>query len=340
MQKFLAGSIRVIRPLWKLVAAAAVALVLFMVIINGIKNPVEGPTNDFSASFTDVSGLRPNADVRMRGVKVGKVTSIDLDQGNGTDAVADVSFTLADGQTLTAKSRLAVKYANLSGVRYLDVVDTGDGAPATHHVPVANTVPSFDITELFNGLQPVLQTLSPAEINQFSNNALTLIQGDGSGLAPMLASVNTLSRYTADRQKVISTLVDNLSTVSDSLGGKSPQILEFIKNIEAPIDSALSVLDQFRTASLYGPELMGTVNSILAGVGIETTTDVDKTLSQAFPTIDNMWKSLQLLPTVLDGLQKPTAAPAAAAGCSKGELPLPAMGQVLLNGSGVVVCRG
>jgi phospholipid/cholesterol/gamma-HCH transport system substrate-binding protein len=339
MGGLLAGSARITKPLWKLIAAAVVALVLFIVIINGIKNPVSGKTDGYTADFTDVSGLRPNADVRIRGVKVGKVTAIDLSQGDDNNAVARVAFTLTDGHTLTGTSTVAVKYANLSGVRYLDVVGGAEGGETTHHLTVSNTTPSFDITELFNGLQPVLQTLSPQEINAFSNNALALLQGDGGGLAPMLESVNTLSRYTADRQKLISTLVANMSRISDSLGGKSPQIIEFLRDIEAPVNSALTVLDEFRKASLYGPSFMGVVNSILSGLGIETDTDVDKALTEAFPSVENLWKSLELLPTVFEGLQVPAATPTNNTRCSKGELSLPEMGQILINGSGVVVCR-
>ncbi|MDS1114811.1 MCE family protein [Gordonia westfalica] len=328
-----------IRPLWKLIAAAAVAAILFVAITNGIKNPVAGDTGKYTADFTDASGLRPNADVRIRGVKVGKVTAIEMRQSEA-GAHAEVSFTLLEPHRLTDETKAAVKYANLSGVRYVDVTGVDGAGESRTHLPVKQTVPSFDITELFNGLQPVLQTLSPEEINTFSQNALTVLQGDGGGLAPMLKSVDTLSRYATDRQRIISVLVDNMSRISDTLGGKSPQILEFLRDIEAPVDSALTVLDEFRKASEYGPSFMGVVNSILSGLGIQPDTDVDRFLTDAFPTIDNLWRSLEMFPTMLEGLQSPVSAPMKEKRCSKGKLALPAMAEVLVNGSGVVVCRG
>ncbi len=335
----MSGALRIVKPLWKLIAAAIVAAILFVVIINGIKNPVGGTTAGYTADFTDVAGLRPNADVRIRGVKVGKVTAIDMKQADGR-AYAQVGFTLVEPNVLTQKARAAVKYANLSGVRYVDLTGTDAGGAPTDHLTVEQTVPSFDITELFNGLQPVLQTLSPDEINAFSQNALTLLQGDGGGLAPMLRSVDTLSRYASDRQRVITALVVNMSRISDRLGGKSPQIIEFLHDIEAPVDSTLTVLDEFRKASDYGPSFMGVVNSILSTLGIQPDTDVDRALTQAFPSVDNLWKALEMLPTVFDGLQSPVTAPGPAAKCSRGHLELPEMVAVLVNGSGVVVCRG
>ncbi|SDU69335.1 MlaD family protein [Gordonia westfalica] len=333
-----AGAARIMRPLWKLIAAAAVAAILFAAITNGIKNPVDGTTAQYTADFTDASGLRPNADVRIRGVKVGKVTAIEMRQSEDA-AHAEVSFTLLEPHKLTDQTKAAVKYANLSGVRYVDVTGVDGQGESVTHLPVKQTIPSFDITELFNGLQPVLQTLSPQEINSFSQNALTLLQGDGGGLAPMLKSVDTLSRYATDRQQVISVLVANMSRISDTLGGKSPQILEFLRDIEGPVDSTLTVLDEFRKASEYGPSFMGVLNSILSGVGIQPDTDVDRILTEAFPTVDNLWRSLEMLPTMLEGLQSPVTAPMPEKRCSKAELALPAMAKVLINGSGVVICR-
>ncbi|MBD0023230.1 MCE family protein [Gordonia pseudamarae] len=335
----LAGSIRVIRPLWKLIVAALAALVLYFVIANGITAPYSGSTREYSADFTDATGLRPNADVRIRGVKVGKVTGVELQQTDDNSAVAKVEFTVNQDHSLTTESKAAVRYANLSGVRYLDVTGADGRGERVRHLPTANTVSSFDVTELFNGLQPVLQTLSPEEINDFSNNALTVLQGDGSGLAPLLKSVDELSRYTANREKTISTLVGNMARISDSLGGTSPQILQFLKEIEVPIDSVLTVLDEFRKADKYGPPLMTVLNQLMAAIGLQTTTDLDQELARAFPDINNMWKSMDLFPSVVESMQLPAIASEKTNKCSKGELPLPELGQILVNGSGAVVCR-
>lgn len=339
MSRLQGVSRHILKPLWKLAVAAVVAVVLLVLILNGIKNPVSGDTNSYTADFTDVSGLHPNADVRIRGVKVGKVTDVSLRQEDDR-ASATVTFTLVKPHRLTAQSKIAVKYANLSGVRYLDTTGVDGAGETLHHLPVAQTIPSFDITQLFNGLQPVLETLNPAEINTFSSNALTLLQGDGEGLDPMLESVNRLSQYATDRQKVISTLVANLSRISDSLGGKSPQIIEFMRYIQTPIDSAMTVLDQFKKGDQYGPAFMGVVNSLLSGLGINPETDVDQVLSTAFPHIDNLWKALGLLPTVFAGLQQPSVVSRVDTRCPRGTLPLPALGKVLVNGSGVVLCKG
>lgn len=334
---------RMIVPVLKVVGAAVVAALLFVLITNAIKNPVSSTTSDYRAEFSDVSGLRPNADVRIRGVRVGKVTSVAYHQ-DGTRSSALVDFTVEQSRVLTDQTRLAIKYANLSGIRYLDVSDSGGNGSERDEFGLEQTTPSFDITGLFNGLQPTLQALQPSEINEFTRNALALVQGDGGGLEPMLKSIDTLARYTTDRERVISVLVDNLGRISKTLGGRSPQIIEILHLLEAPINKAMSVLEEFGKGARFGPPLMGTLDQILAGLGIEETadSDVERLFSQAFPTLGDLGSALSLIPTIARGVanaQTGASVPSADQ-CSRGVVQLPAAVQVLLGGNTVVVCKG
>lgn len=331
-------------PAIKVIGAGVVAALLFVLITNAIKNPTSSPTATYQGVFSDASGLRPNADVRIRGVRVGKVTSVEYQQ-EGTRASAQVEFTVEESRRLTDETRLAIKYANLSGIRYLDVTGTGaSDSTQRNSFGLEQTTPSFDITELFNGLQPTLQALQPSEINEFTQNALALVQGDGGGLEPMLGSIDKLARYTSDRERVISVLVDNLARISETLGGKSPEVIEILRLLEAPINKAMSVLDEFSKGARFGPPLMGTIDSILAGLGIEETADTDfeRLFSEAFPVLGDLSSALSLIPTITAGVAK-TKVPAGAesdARCSRGTVALPATVEVLLGGSTVTVCKG
>ena len=41
--------------------------------------PIIGAGSSYSAEFSEAAGLKPGNEVRIAGVKVGKVTSVDLD---------------------------------------------------------------------------------------------------------------------------------------------------------------------------------------------------------------------------------------------------------------------
>ena len=57
---------------WRISVALALAVVLFVLLANTLTNPVAVDTRTYTADFTDASGLHPDGDVRVRGVRVGK----------------------------------------------------------------------------------------------------------------------------------------------------------------------------------------------------------------------------------------------------------------------------
>ncbi|MVU80729.1 MCE family protein [Nocardia sp. ET3-3] len=317
-----------------------VAVALFQIVISAIKNPVNGETHGYRAEFTDVSGLHVNGDVRIKGVRVGKIQSIALVRRDGK-SIADVGFSLEKPYRLTDNTVLAVKYQSLTGIRYMDLQQPSEGGHPTDHLDTAMTRPSFDITQLFNGLQPVLNTMSTDEINAFTQNAISLLQGDGTGLTPMLDSVQKLADLAHDREQVISTLTANLSRISDSMGGKSPQVMDFLKSVSFPIAKAMTVLNEFQKTATFGPEFLTPVYRLITELGLSPDLDIDKLLSQAFASVPAAADALRLLPVAFAGMQVPqlSSAQSGAMTCSNGVAQLPTEVNVLLNGSEVVVCN-
>lgn len=324
--------------LLKLACAALVAALLFVIVINGIKNPAKNADGHYVADFADVSGLHINGDVRSKGVQIGKVTSIDLLRQGGR-SIAKVGFTLVKPFVLTDTTVLAVKYQNLTGIRYVDLQVPDQPGKPVDHLTVRQTRSSFDITQLFNGLQPVLSTMSADQINVFTQNAITLLQGDGGGLAPMMDSVQKLADMARDRQRVISTLTANISHISDSMGGKSPQVMDFMHAVEIPVDKAMTILDEFQKTNVLGPEFMTPVHRLITELGLNGEFNVDELLQHTFSSLSGAANAMRLLPVTLAGLQLPAMAAGKTLGCSNGVMKLPTDVKVLLNGSEVVVCN-
>ncbi|UYP18648.1 MCE family protein [Rhodococcus sp. Z13] len=320
----------------KLVIAAVISAVLFALVISAMRSPVSGQTRTYTAEFSDVSGLGANGDIRTRGVRIGKVGSIELIERDGK-TIAEVEFTMEEPYELTDTTTLAVKYQNLTGVRYIDA-DFGDGSGTpVDRLPLESTKPSFDITSLFNGLQPVLATMSTEDINRFTENAIALLQGDGSGLKPMLDDAQKLADLASDREQVISTLVDNLARISDSMGGRSDGVVEFLRSVSFPIGKAMTVLDEFYKTATYGPQFLTPVKRLLDAYGLAPGADVDAMMASAFASLEEAAEAVRLLPPAVAGLQVPASVPAG--GCSNGIAQLPTDVEVLLNGSEVVVCN-
>lgn len=111
----------------KIVAFAAVIGVLTYVIIAILEPSSDGPSSERSAVFSDASGLKPRDGVRLAGVKVGYVTAIDL-----KGATAVVHFQLNDDVTITSNTTAAVRYQNLLGQRYVELIGAEQGKTQGH----------------------------------------------------------------------------------------------------------------------------------------------------------------------------------------------------------------
>jgi phospholipid/cholesterol/gamma-HCH transport system substrate-binding protein len=325
----------------RLVIFASVMLVLLVVVFQAIEHPIDGATDSYRAVFTDANGLHPGDDVRLYGVRVGKVDGMALDGSS-----ARVSLTVQQGHSIYPDSRLAIRYQSLTGKRYLDIQQHSDGAatirPGTT-IGTEQTIPAFDVTTLFNGLQPVLAELSPADLNQFTTSLLGVINGDGTGLGPALDAIERLSSYVTDRQAVISTLVHNMAAIADKIGGESGNAMVMLTRLTeifvALQERSDGLVDFGRTIP---PVLVPTV-SLLRTLGLtgDPNPDFDNTLRTVFPDPQQAMDTLGRLPTLIQSLS--ALIPAAGSGvnqsCSHGAAQAPHPLQILIGGQRITLCN-
>ena len=329
-----------IAALWRLAIVGALGVVLLVLVANAITQPVESKVDSYTAEFTDVSGMHTGADVRVRGIRVGKVNAIEL-RRRSAQTIAQITFTFDSNYGIGPDTMLAVKYQALTGLRYVDVVNATDGkqtASSIKHIPTSMTQPSFDITKLFNGLQPMLATLSPDDSNTFTANVESFLAGDGTGLAPVLESIHTLTRFLADRQHVVATLLQNLKVVADAMTGHAKDYIQIIEWAQQPIDGAMTVLDEFRKSLLYGPEFMSAAVRLFDNIGLTPGADIDGGLDKAFTNLDDTITAFKFIPVIWDNIPPPSQA-GQPLECSRGRAELPLPVDVLLNGQKVVLCK-
>ncbi|MEV0686725.1 MCE family protein [Nocardia sp. NPDC050378] len=327
---------------WRLAVFGAAMIVLLSLVVTAIQRPVAGDTVDYRAVFTDVNGLKTGDDVRLYGVQIGKVKDIAL---SGSEAVVRIS--VRSGSSVHDNSRLAIRYQNLTGQRYIDLQQQANPTgrtPAGATIGTDRTTPSFDVTALFNGLKPVLATLSPEALNQFTTSLLAVIEGDGNGIGPALAAIATLSGYVADRQALITTMITNLAGISDALGGRSQHLVTLLSKLADVFTSLQIKVDGLIDFAMTAPPVLGPVDSLMATLGLteDENPDLASALRQAVPDPAAVAEILGKLPALLASLR--AALPPTGAGvemsCTKGEAEVPAPVAILFAGQKVSVCRG
>ncbi|GAB2759845.1 MCE family protein [Nocardioides salsibiostraticola] len=206
----------------KFSAFAALSAVLLVLLVNTMLNGLGEESRDFLADFEDVSGLRTGDDVKVAGVRVGRVSSIDV-----TTDGAQVGFELAVDQPILDTTAVVMRYQNLLGQRYLALVqgpDRGADLPAGTTIPMTMTSPGFDLTELLNGFRPLFQVLQPSDVNDLATSLVKVLQGEGGTVETLLQQTARLTTFIADRDALIGDVLTNLTPVLTNLNGQGTEL--------------------------------------------------------------------------------------------------------------------
>lgn len=193
-------------------------------------------TNDYEAEFVDVAGVVTGDDVRIAGVKVGSVKSIETvnpDGGETNDTRAVVTISVFESSTLTKASTASIRFRNLVGQRYIQLAEgMGDSSVLEPGgtIPISQTSPALDLTVLFNGFKPLFEALSPDDLNKLSFEVISVFQGEGGTLKSLLNSTASVTQTLANRDDLIADLLDNLDFVLDRVADRESELSALIKN--------------------------------------------------------------------------------------------------------------
>ncbi|WP_409061850.1 MCE family protein [Streptomyces sp. SYP-A7185] len=191
-----------------------------------------GQTRSYRAWFTDATGLNEGDSVRVAGVEVGQVSSIEIVQRR----YAQVEFTLTAQRRMPASATASIKYLNMIGQRFVDLRrgagPVGDTLEPGQTIPLSRTTPALDLTQLFNGFRPLMQGLSPQETNKLTGSIVQVLQGEGGTVESLLATVGSLTTTVAAKDRVIGQVIGNLNRVLKTVNTRQKGFTELIGTVE------------------------------------------------------------------------------------------------------------
>lgn len=244
--------------LFKFLAFALVAVLLFLLLLNTMINQLPNGSRAFTAYFTSVSGLTPGSDVRVAGVRIGKVSDIQLVTNggasqtgipntgpNGEAKVAAVTFDVENSQAVYKSTQVKMLYQNLLGQRFLsmyqDTTTPGLMTPANAlsagaHILATQTDPGFDLTQLLDGFRPLFQVLQPDQVNQLAGSIIQVLQGEGGSIENLLQQTNQLTNFLADRDQIVGQVLTNLTPVLNDFAGQGTQLASTVTSLRQLMD--------------------------------------------------------------------------------------------------------
>lgn len=216
---------------------ALVAVLLTSMVAGTLSRAQRGDAITITAVFRDATGLRSGDDVRVAGVRVGRVTGTEV--GTGDDkGLAIVTMSVAADQVLHDDVTASIDYLNLMGQRYVALSRPDRAANAGRlgddaRIPLERTRPALDLTAMFNAFEPVFDLLQPGDVNLLATNIVQVLQGQGPTIQHLLEQTAELTRGLTDREDTLARVVDNVTLVLETTDAHRAEITGLVQGLDA-----------------------------------------------------------------------------------------------------------
>lgn len=206
----------------------ATILALIVVAFRADDLPIIGGGDTYYANFAEAGGLKANDEVRIAGVRVGKVDTVELDG----DQVR-VAFKVDNAADFGPESRASIRVKTLLGAMFLAIEPAGGGQmDEGSEIPVERTSSPYDVVEAFSGLAETSADIDTDQLAESLRTMAELTRNTPEEFRSALAGVSALSRNLAARDEQINTLLVNLQKVSGVLADRDDDIVGLMRDAD------------------------------------------------------------------------------------------------------------
>jgi phospholipid/cholesterol/gamma-HCH transport system substrate-binding protein len=212
-------------PIGVAAVGIVILLVLGMLAYRADELPVIGGGTTYSAYFSEAAGLKDGQEVRVAGVKVGKVTGVAL-AGNKvkvTFRVKDTWVGNATRATIMIKTLLGSKYLQLDPLGYRK-------QDPSRPIPLDRTVAPYDVTTAFQDLGRTFEDLDTAKLAASLETISTTFEDTPASVRVALQGLSSLSTTIASRDAELSRLLAGTKQLSGTIAAQNGQFEALFKD--------------------------------------------------------------------------------------------------------------
>jgi phospholipid/cholesterol/gamma-HCH transport system substrate-binding protein len=213
----------------RIIAIAAVAAVIALVSAGLVLT--SGGGKQVTAYFTETIGVYPGSTVRILGVAVGKINSV---QPEGRQV--KVTMTINDGVPVSANAGAVVVAASVVSDRYIQLTPPWTSGPqlADHAViPASRTATPLEVDQLYASLTKLANDLGPNGANAhgalsdaINTGAANLAGSNGKNFNTMITKLGQATRTLSGSRDDFFATIDNLQQFTAMLKSDDSQVRE------------------------------------------------------------------------------------------------------------------
>jgi len=287
-------------------ALTCFGLLLFLWLAFGGPIPLKAKGYRFQASFAEATQLAQESDVRISGVPVGKVKTLEPDKETGrTVAVIEMDAKYAP---VHSDAKAILRQKTLLGETYVELTP---GSKSAKPIPENGTLKSTQISETVE-LDEILRAFDPKTRNAFQTWMQAQAQGiDGYGrdvndalgnLAPFAEDTASLVDILNRQQGAVQRLVSNSGVVFGALSERQGQLQSLIRNSNTVFSTTAArdreLQESFVALPTFEDESRITVRRLA-----EFAKDTDPLVTQLRPAARELSPTLQDLALIAPDLK-------------------------------------
>ncbi len=271
-------------------------LVLLVGAFNAAKLPLIGGGTEYTAYFTESANVKSEDEVRIAGIKAGKVDTVSVDPGKG---LVKVSFQIKDGW-VGDESTIDIKLKTLLGAKYLSINSAGTKAQdpskaicdETKQHTCRRTTSPFDVYPAFTALTKTVQKINTPNLQAAFKTLAQDFSGTPDSVRPLVTGLSRLSTTIASRDVKLQTLVHSANQVTGTLADQDQRITALLHDGSLLLDELNSRRDAIHSLLLNTVTLSTQLRGLVA--------DNQKTLGPLLDSLDTFIKILQTNQDSLD----------------------------------------
>ncbi|WP_432116877.1 MCE family protein [Streptomyces sp. bgisy032] len=211
------GPFRERNPIVVGAAGLTVLALLTAAAFNADSLPVIGDGETYSAAFAEAGGLKPGDEVRIAGVKVGKVEEVGLDGDH-----VKVTFKIKGEPELGTSTGASIRVKTILGAKYLALHPEGRGRlrPGSE-IPLKRTVPAYDVVQAFSDLTTTTEQVDTDRVAKALDTISTTFEDSPPEVRQSIKGLSKISRTVASRDKALKELLDHANGVTGVLADRS-----------------------------------------------------------------------------------------------------------------------
>ncbi|MEU8343452.1 phospholipid/cholesterol/gamma-HCH transport system substrate-binding protein [Actinomadura meyerae] len=220
-----------------------------------------------SGEFSDTAGLKKGQDVRVAGVKSGRITSVEPDFRHGKIIV---TWHVNAGIDLGPKTRAEIQTTTLLGGRYLRLSGPvskpymADVPESRRRIPLDRTSVPFTVPDALEGAQNIVGKLDQKSIDKLLTEVNKIRSPGAAKLNRVLTNVQDLSRMLNDSYPQIQRLIESSKTITGTLASKDEQLREIINSSQVLLQALVRRRNELAATIGQGNRTVQTLSNVIS----------------------------------------------------------------------------